>query len=189
MKRRALHVSTTERQEDVLMRYGIVLDDRDLPPIAMQKAAVEAAGCDIVVEEGPPTPMAQRRLTRLLSTVKAGDVVMASRLEAFMRPLGPLTVLLRNLLEVGATVRILDDPPLELTSSPELLALLTALAEHDVRYPARAEARRQHGGSRNPLSKYQIEYAKKLHAEGMSLRSIGLLFQISPNQVWEIVGG
>lgn len=176
------------------MRYGIVRESPSLPPVAVQRRLLDAAGCDVVLQEGQPTPEAQRRLARLLFGLKQGDEVLVHSLDAFQRSTGELAQLIRNFLEVRVTLRILGDGvdgQAALEPTENVLRVLSLLAEHESRRPSRAPpgaGSRTGSGSRNPLSKYQVDYARKLHREGASLRSIGLLFQVSPNEVWEAIG-
>lgn len=174
------------------MRYGIVRESPSLPPPGVQRRVLEAAACDVILQEGHPTPEAQRRLARLLFGLKPGDEVLVHALDVFQRSTGELAQLIRNFLEVGVTLRIVGDnaEPEALKPSENVLKVLSLLAEHESRRPTRAAGTtsRLNSGSRNPLSKYQIDYARKLHREGASLRSIGLLFQVSPNEIWEAIG-
>lgn len=147
----------------------------------------------MILQEGQPTPEAQRRLARLLYGMKAGDEVVVHALDVFQRSTGELAQLIRNFLEVGVTLRILGESsePDALKPSENVLRVLSLLAEHESRRPTRTPpgaASRMNAGSRNPLSKYQVDYARKLHREGASLRAIGLLFQVSPNEIWEAIG-
>ncbi len=174
------------------MRYGIVREAPSLPPVAAQRRLLDAVGCDVVLQEAHPTPEAQRRLARLLFGLKSGDEVRVHSLDVFQRSTGELAQMIRNFLEVGVTLQVLGDTadgePLE--PSETVLKVLSLLAEHEVRRPSRlpAGASSLKSGSRNALSKYQLDYARKLYREGASLRSIGLLFQVSPSEVWEAIG-
>ncbi|MDD3836851.1 MAG: recombinase family protein [Phenylobacterium sp.] len=175
------------------MRYGIVRGVAPLPSAAAQRERLQAEGCDVIVEEGEPSQESERRLNKLLFGIKRGDEVLVCSLASFMRSTGELVQLLRDLLEIGATVRILDGETdgHALRPSEQATEVLTLLAEHEIRRPSRPGPRtpgRIGGGSRNKLSKYQTDYARKLHAEGQSLRAIGLLFQISPDEVWDLIG-
>ncbi|WP_334165169.1 recombinase family protein [Phenylobacterium sp.] len=175
------------------LRYGIVREVEGLAPPLRQRALFEQARCDLILQEGPPTPEAQRRLGRLLAGLKAGDEVIVQSLDAFQRSTGELAQLIRTFLEVGVVLRIVEGPDESETLPPaeNVRRVLALLAEHEARRPSRSPAgaaSRANSGSRKPLSKYQIEYARKLHREGTSLRSLSLLFQVSPNEVWEAIG-
>ncbi|MGA0605130.1 recombinase family protein [Phenylobacterium sp. VNQ135] len=174
------------------MRYGIVREAPGLPPAAVQRQALEAATCDVVLHEGQATPEAQRRLARLLFGLRAGDEVVVHSLDAFQRSTGDLARLIRNLLELGVTLAVVGDDPngAVLGPSDANLKVFSLLAEHETRRPTRALAGGStlKSGSRNPLSKYQLDYARKLYREGASLRAIGLLFQVSPREIWDVIG-
>ncbi|WP_374467862.1 recombinase family protein [Phenylobacterium sp.] len=164
-----------------------------MPPPVAQRRLLEAAQCDLVLEEGPPTPEAQRRLARLLSGLKVGDEVLVHSLDAFQRTTGELAQLIRTFLELGVSLRIVSaaDEVETLPPAENVRKVLALLADHEARRPTRlppGSASSRNAGSRKPLSKYQVEYARKLHREGTSLRSISLLFQVSPNEVWEAIG-
>ncbi|MCR5874065.1 recombinase family protein [Phenylobacterium sp. J426] len=174
------------------MRYGIVREGSSLPPAAAQRRLLEAAACDVILQEGHPTPEAQRRLARLLFGLKPGDEVLAHSLDVFQRTTGELAQMIRTFLEVGVSLHIMgeDADGHSLTPSEAVLQVLSLLADHEVRRPSRTPngASSLKSGSRNLLSKYQLDYARKLYREGASLRSIGLLFQVSPSEVWEAIG-
>lgn len=175
------------------MRYGIIRDASFLPPPAEQRELLESRGCDVIIQERGSTPDAAHRIDRLLFGVKNGDEVVVQSLVVFLKSTGDLVQTLRNLLELGARITIASSRTDSVTLSPseELIGALNLLADHESRRPAPPATRargRIGGGSRNPLSPYQIDYARKLHGEGASLRSIGLLFQLSPEDVWQLIG-
>jgi DNA invertase Pin-like site-specific DNA recombinase len=175
------------------VRYGIVRDGRQMASPALQRRLLERLDCDVLWHEGEPTAEAQRRLLRALQALKAGDELAVQSLEAFQKTTGELVQMLRNLLDAGVTLYVVrsSEEVLTLTATHPGLPLLHLLAEHERGRPGRAPVGlgpRQNSGSRNPLSKYQIDYARKMHREGATLRAIGLLFQVSPNEVWEAIG-
>jgi DNA invertase Pin-like site-specific DNA recombinase len=175
------------------LRYGVIRELADLPSPTDQRRRLEACGCDLIVQEAVPTPNAQRRLARLFAGMKSGDEVLVDSLDCFQRTTGELAQLIRTFLELGVTLRIVagDDEPETLPPADNVRRVLGLLADHESRRPTRippGAASRANAGSRKPLSKYQVEYARKLHREGASLRSISLLFQVSPNEVWDAIG-
>lgn len=174
------------------MRYGIVRDAPFLSPPRQQRDTLEALGCDLIMEERDTSADAIRRVERILFRMKAGDEVVVEDLHVFLKSTERLAQLLRDILELGVSVIVAATPEEQTVIAPEpsLIALLGLIATHDTRQaaamlggPARL------GGARRsqPLSSYQISYARKLHAEGKNLRTIGLLFRISPQHVAEIV--
>lgn len=153
---------------------------------------MEALSCDVVLQEREATGEAVRRVDRLLFGVKPGDEVVVQSLMVFLKTTGEVVQTLRNLLDLDASVIVASSLEDQFRMEPQapVIAALNLLAEHESRRPIQTLAKpagRIGGGSRKPLSPYQVKYARKLHAEGESLRAIGLLFQISPQDVWELV--
>lgn len=174
------------------MRYGLIREASFLPPPHEQRAVLEALSCDVIVQERETTGEAVRRVDRLLFGVKPGDEVVVQSLMVFLKTTGELVQTLRNLLDLEASVIVAAslDEHFRIGPQEPVVAALNLLAEHESRRPNQTLAKpagRIGGGSRKPLSPYQVKYARKLHADGESLRSIGLLFQISPQDVWELV--
>jgi hypothetical protein len=174
------------------MRYGIVRDAPFLPPLEEQRRILESLQCDLIMEQCETSVEALRWLDRFLLRAKRGDEIVVQDLLVFLKSTDKLALFLRDLLELEASVVVA--PSLEkrftICRDESVIASLTLLAAHETRRapvaPNRTPGRR--GAPRTkPLSAYQIAYARKLHAEGESLRSIGWLFQISPQEVSEVV--
>lgn len=174
------------------MRYGLIRDAAFLPSPAEQRAILEAMSCDIIVHERSAGVEGARRITRLLFGLKRDDEILVQSLTALLGSTGEIARILRDLLEVGASVVVAEDADnmVRLAPSEDAIQALVLLADHENRRPSQPPSRpagRIGGGSRKPLSPYQVNYARKLHQNGASLRSIGQLFQISPEEVWNIV--
>lgn len=153
---------------------------------------LESLRCDLIIEEQDSTQEALRHLDRFLLRVKPGDQIVVQDLLAFMKSTQKLALLLRDLLELDASIVVAASPEAPIMIRPEesAIAALTLLAAHESRrIPASMikGSRRINSTNPNQLSKHQIAYARRLHADGESLRAIGLLFRISPQEVSEIV--
>jgi len=176
------------------MRYGIVRSAESLPAPTDQREILESHGCETVIEEPATGPMAAKRLERLIPTFEAGDELMLPGLDVFLMTTADIAMALQDLLEANVVIKIATGPSTatEVRPGDPSAQIICALADHERRRPSRSvpENRpRGAGGSRNPLSRYQIEYARKLYARGTPLRAIGLLFQVSPDTIWKLVGG
>ena len=139
------------------------------------------------------TPDARRRLAKLLFRMTRGDDLIVHSLDVLDMSTGELAHRLRDMFEVGVTLRIALDAETALVFPPEepMMSLVSALADHEARRPQSEKAyrrRRSSAGRDLALTNYQIEYARKMHQEGVSPRLIGLLFQASPDEIWRLVG-
>lgn len=169
------------------MRYGIVRDGDGLPPATLQRLGLERAACDLIVEEGRAAE--QRRLDRLLLRLRSGDEVLVYSLAAFQRSAGEVAQLVRHLIRTGVVFRLAEENekfvPIAKTKAARRIVEL--LAAHEDQRRGRPNAQNVRGGSRNPLSRFQIDYARKLHKQGAPLRTIGLIFQLPPDEIWELI--
>lgn len=175
------------------MRYGIIVEGPHPPSAEVQRGLLAPHGCDVIVEERAMTPDARRRLMRLISRLKRSDELVVHGLEAFGQTTGGLVQLLREVFRRGAAVVVVREAKQRVRFEPEasLSALVNALADHEAGQALPTGLRRRRGevGRRIQLTAHQIEYIRKLHAEGASPRAIGLLFQVTPDDVWRILGG
>jgi hypothetical protein len=171
------------------VRQGIIRDAVFLPPVAYQRDVVQSAGCDQIRDEQGSDFIADRRVQALVQSLQPGDEIVVCGFGALCRPQGQPAQVLRDIFETGVVLKIAASPSRVRAYSSEtpLSDLLELIAEHERARPGGRKKSVHQGGSKNRLSKYQVEYAKKLYAEGESLRSIGLLFQMSPSHVLDLV--
>lgn len=170
------------------MRYGVVRVSPDLPPPNVQRRLIDAAGCDAILEERNPTPGSQRNLFHLLYGLRSGDEILVHSLAAFEATTGDLARLLRHFFEAGVTLRITGGSRLEsLAPQGAIPRALVMLADHETSRPAREPARRRARVKDAPLTQHQLKFARDMHRRGHSMRSIGLLFQLAPNEIAELI--
>ena len=173
------------------MRYGIIVEGPQSPSAEVQRLRLAQHACDVVVEEPAMTPDARRRLLRLIARLKPGDELAVHGLEVFRQTTGAVVHLLREVFRKGAGVVVAREAeePMRFEPQPDLLALVDALADHEAgqTLPPVPRRRRGEAGRRMQLTAHQIDYARKLHAEGASPRAIGLLFQVAPDDIWQIL--
>ena len=187
------------------MRYGVVRTSPDLPSLGQQRSLIERAGCDLVLEDTEPTALSHRGLLQLLFGLKRGDTVLIHGLEIFGLTTGELARLLRRLLEAGVTLEIVGGTqPESLAPNGATPRALALLADHETRRPTRLRGRGRsqglegllapdaRGGAPPPnhdrrpdtaLTQYQLRFARSMHRHGHSVRSIGLLFRLSPSEM------
>jgi hypothetical protein len=166
------------------MRYGVLRTSPDLPPPNVQRRLIEAAGCDAFLEEAYPTPASQKNLLHFLWALKRGDEILVHGLEAFELTTGELARLLRRFFEAGVTLRIVGGSRVEsLAPDGAMPRALALLADHEARRPGQSLTSRRPRTAPAPLTQHQLRFARDMHRRGHSMRAIGLLFRLSPNEV------
>jgi hypothetical protein len=172
------------------MRYGLVRELPELSPLGVQRRLVTNAGCEVILSEGSPTPTGQMNLFCLLSGLKPGDELVVQSLDVFQATTGELAVLLRRFHEVGVTLHFVGGAATREVLIPvdPVPKVLSLLADHEARRPTRTSRRRSRE-HRKVLTVHQITHARDQLRKGESLRSIGLLFQLTPKEVLDLIGG
>lgn len=170
------------------MRYGVVRISSDLPPPSLQRRLIEAAGCDLLLDESHPIVANPQALRRKLERLQPGDEILVHGLEAFEQTTGGLARLLRRLFEAGVTLRIVGGPRIE-TLAPEgpLPRVLALLADYESRRPTAPSVRRRARAQAAPLTQHQLKFAREMHRRGHSIRAIGLLFRLAPSEVAQLL--
>jgi DNA invertase Pin-like site-specific DNA recombinase len=166
------------------VRYGLVRQIDGVSAAALDKHRLQQAGCDVLLEEGPPTRATLRAQWGLIFNLKAGDELLVCGLDALQMTTGQLVLMLQRFAETGVVLKIVrEDGVLSLDASGKVRSLLSLLAANEAQRP---EARRPRARSRpkgKPLNRYQIEHARELIKQGASLRTISHLFQTSPAEL------
>jgi len=170
------------------MRYGVVRSSPELPAPSVQRRQIETAGCDIILEEGDPPAASHRSLLTLLFGLQRGDEVVVYGLESLDASTGELARLIRRFFEAGVTLKIVGGSQVEILAPtgaiPRALALL---ADHESRKPARLAGRKRARPTEAPLTQHQLKFARDMHRRGHSMRAIGLLFRLTPNEVAKLL--
>jgi DNA invertase Pin-like site-specific DNA recombinase len=156
-----------------------------------QVAALKAAGAATVFKEKVSGVRADRpQLAKLMKALKAGDLVMVTKLDRLGRSTRELLGLLDRIAKAGASFKSLGDPLFDTTSSQGRLVstLLAAIAEFErelIRERTgegrkRAMAAGVHFGPKFKLSNYQRAEALKRRATGAeTLAAIGQSYGVS----------
>lgn len=171
------------------MRLGIVRNAHYLVSVRDQTASLIAADCANIHEELGSNVGADRRIRRVVFQLAAGDEVLVQDFGVLCGPQSRPAQLLRDMVEARLTLCLCPSPGQvqRLSPDPAVMAVVRLLADSE-REPRVEHFRGVHqGGSRKALSKYQIEYARKMFSDGESLRAISLLFQLPPSQVLDVV--
>lgn len=170
------------------MRYGVVRSSPELPPASVQRRLIETAGCDIFLEQGDPQVASHRSLFQVLFGLKRGDEVIVYGLQAFEAHTGELARLFRRFFESGITLRIVGGSRTE-TLAPEgsIPRVLALLADHDTRRHEDTATHKRARAAASPLTQHQVKFARAMHRRGHTMREIGLLFRLAPNEIAQIL--
>lgn len=169
------------------MRYGVVRGVPGLPPPEEQRRLVERAGCDLIFEEQAWSRTGQDALMQQVGRLGSGDHLVVHSPDVFQLTTGGLALMLRALMEAGVFLRMVARGPADTLTPPlSMPKVLLLLTEHEVRRPSGSPARRWRA-HRPQLTTYQLRYARQLQRRGESLRSIGLLFGLTPVEVRDLL--
>ncbi len=162
--------------------YGQTLD--------AQLDQLRAAGCAVVYREKATGARADRReLTRMLRQMRAGDVVVVTRIDRLARSTFDLFAIVKQIADAGALFRSLAEPWADTGTSTGrlMLAVLGGLAdvERDLirtrtaEGRSRAKARGQHMGRPPALTPQQQAEARQRRAEGATLKELARSYNVS----------
>jgi DNA invertase Pin-like site-specific DNA recombinase len=159
-----------------------------------QLEALKAAGAETIYREKISGVCADRpQLAKLMASLKAGDVVLVTKLDRLGRSTRELLDLIERIGGAGAAFRSLGDPLFDTTSSQGRLVstLLAAIAEFerelikertgDGRKGAMAAGKKF--GRRPKLSEYQRQEAIKRRANGETLASIAKSYAVDISMI------
>ncbi len=162
--------------------YGQTLD--------AQLEQLRAAGCGVVYREKVSGARADRReLVRMLRQVRAGDVVLVTRIDRLARSTFDLFAIVKKIADAGACFRSLVEPWADTGTSTGrlMLAVLGGLAdvERDLirtrtaEGRSRAKANGQHMGRPPALTPQQQVEARQRRAEGATLKELARSYDVS----------
>lgn len=171
------------------MRYRIVCGGEGLPPLEAQRAQVADSAYDIELDGQIVTHAGGRTLRRHLGQLQAGDEILFWGLEVLQLSTVELLPVLLRFLDLGVAITLTrGSSPETLRGEADAPRALALLAEHEARRPTRASAFRRPSRSERALSPYQLGYARKLLRQGDSLRAVSMLFQVSPEDLNDLMG-
>ena len=170
--------------------------DQDL---TNQEAQLRAAGCGKVFAEKITGSRRDRpQLDRLLDHLRAGDVVVVTRLDRLARSIRDLLDIVERIGEAGAGLRSLAEPWAD-TTSPAGRMVLTVFAgiaefersliiERTSTGRAAAKARGTKFGRKPTLTPAQLDHIYRLADEGnTSMQEIAALFGIHRSTLFRLL--
>jgi DNA invertase Pin-like site-specific DNA recombinase len=159
-----------------------------------QLAALKAAGADPIFREKVSGVRVDRpNLTKLMTSLQAGDVVVVTKLDRLGRSTRELLGLIERIGKVGASFRSLGDPLWDTGSSQGRLlsTMLAAIAEFERELirdrtgegRKRAQAAGVRFGRKRKLSDFQRAEAVKRRDAGETLASIAKSYAVNISMI------
>jgi DNA invertase Pin-like site-specific DNA recombinase len=157
--------------------------------LALQRAALRNAGCQRIYEEKISGAKRSRpELDRMLDQLRAGDVVVVSRLDRLARSTRNLLEIAEQLKEADAGLRSLQEPWADTTSPAGrmVLTVFAGIAEferaliHERTHSGRvaAQARGVRFGRPAKLSDDQVTLAQRLIGEGRPVCAVAKILKV-----------
>ncbi|KXV67155.1 DNA resolvase [Acetobacter orleanensis] len=182
-----------------MARFGYARVSTDMQVNDPQILALQREGVETIITEvisGAVPARARPQLSNLLKRMKRGDSLVVSRLDRLGRDTLDVLSLLRELDEQGIRVRILNIGAETGTPNGRMfLTILMAIAEFErelIRERTRAglaavKASGKKLGRPERLTAPQKRHIVHLSHEGMSLRRIAALFNVSKSTINRVV--
>lgn len=182
------------------MLIGYARVSTDDQTLDQQRAALKAAGCKSLFEEKASGAKRDRpKLAAMLDQLRAGDVVMVTRLDRLARSTRDLLDIAERLGAAEAGLRSLAEPWADTTSPAGrmVLTIFAGIAEfersliHERTSSGRAAAKAKgvRFGRPPALSAEQITLAKKLIDEGQPARSVAAMLKVHPATLYRYISG
>jgi DNA invertase Pin-like site-specific DNA recombinase len=167
--------------------------DQDL---AIQEAALRAAGCTVIrAEKVSGTSLAGRtELETLLAFMRPGDTLVVTRIDRLARSLRDLQNLVHELRERGVHLRATEQPIDTSTAAGKaFLDMLGVFAEFETnlrreRQLEGIEAAKQRGVYRGRKATIQADEVRRLRGEGLGATEIAERLGIGRASVYRLAG-
>jgi DNA invertase Pin-like site-specific DNA recombinase len=176
------------------MIYGYARVSTDDQSLDLQHVALAQAGCAKVFAEKISGARSDRpQLAKLLKSLRAGDLLVITKLDRLARSTHDLQVTLKALRAVDADFKVLDNPALDTTTlhGKLLFDIMGAIAEFERGMIAArtsegrkaAKARGVHMGRSPKLTLHQRREALQRRSNGDSLADIARTFGVDPTTI------
>ncbi len=179
------------------MNYGYARVSTDGQSLESQIEHLRIAGCHVIFSETASGAKTERReLRKCIGKLKAGDVLVVTRLDRLARSTRDLLNVLAEVSEKGAAFRSISDAWAD-TTTPHgrlMLTILGGLAEFERELirtrtgegRTRAKARGIKFGRKPKLTADQQAYVARLKADGESVRQIARIMGVSKATIGRI---
>jgi DNA invertase Pin-like site-specific DNA recombinase len=155
---------------------------------------LKAMGCDSVVQETASGAKSNRpALTKLVATLKGGDILVVTRLDRLARSTIDLLTILKAVADRGASFISLGEQWADTTTAAGrlILTIIGGLAEFERELIKartsegrdRAKSRGVRMGRKHKLTPHQQDEVRRRKSEGQSVRELARSYNVSPNTI------
>jgi DNA invertase Pin-like site-specific DNA recombinase len=163
--------------------------------LELQEAALRAAGCDLIRAEkrSGTTTAGREELKTVLDFMRAGDVLMVTRIDRLARSIGDLQDIVRTVKARGASLKATEQPIDTSTAAGKcFLDMLGVFAEFETNLRkerqlegiADAKARGVYRGRKASIDPEQV---KAMKAQGMGATAIAKALNIGRASVYRVI--
>jgi DNA invertase Pin-like site-specific DNA recombinase len=167
--------------------------DQDL---SIQQAALRAAGCEVIRAEkrSGTTTEGRVELKTVLDFLRAGDVLMVTRIDRLARSIGDLQDIVRQVRSCGATLKATEQPIDTSTAAGKcFLDMLGVFAEFETNLRrerqlegiAKAKAQGVYRGRKPSIDPGRV---KQLKRDGLGPTEIARTLKIGRASVYRVLG-
>jgi DNA invertase Pin-like site-specific DNA recombinase len=165
--------------------------------LEVQESALRAAGCDLIRAEkrSGTTTAGREELRTVLDFLRAGDVLMVTRIDRLARSIGDLQDIVRTVKKRGASLKATEQPIDTSTAAGKcFLDMLGVFAEFETNLRkerqlegiADAKARGVYRGRKASIDTARV---KALRAQGMGASDIAKALKIGRASVYRVLEG
>jgi DNA invertase Pin-like site-specific DNA recombinase len=165
--------------------------------LELQETALRAAGCDLIRAEkrSGTTTAGREELKTVLAFLRAGDVLMVTRIDRLARSIGDLQDIVRTVKARGASLKATEQPIDTSTAAGKcFLDMLGVFAEFETNLRkerqlegiADAKARGVYQGRKASIDTAKV---KALRAQGMGASDIAKALKIGRASVYRVLEG
>lgn len=165
-----------------------------------QVAALEAAGCDVILTEKMSGKRNDRpRFAAALAQLEAGDTLVVWKLDRLGRDSAQMLTTIKDLRDRGIILHALTDGVDSSTAAGRMvMGVLASLAEYELELKSeRAEAKRRLirarggnlGGAKPKFDTEQAEAVRRAHRNGDTVSELARVHRVSRPTIYRILDG
>jgi DNA invertase Pin-like site-specific DNA recombinase len=190
-------ISKADTEAPMLLGYARTSTLEQVAGLEAQKRDLEALGCKKIFSEQTSSVGPRKDLEDLLEFARAGDTIVATKLDRLARSVVHLGTIIDHLKEKGVALRILDIGMDTSTATGELILNVMAsvaqfersmMLERQREGVAKAKAEGKYKG-RKPTARAKTQEVREMIQQGIPKREIAKRLGIGERSVYRVAQG